>query len=381
MILGPELSNAQYSANFQTNIISGVTSNWPGDYYVGNTSFADVLQIQDGGVLASMSAGFGVVGGMVGSSNNSVIVSGVGSVWSNASVDVGGSGPGNSLIISNGGQVIDGSASNVKFGGFIGSGSGSSNNTVVVTGAGSLWKNIGGLSDGAGGLTVGEGGAWNRLIISNGASVLGARGVIGTVSSNNVVRAVEGGIWQNSTLIVGRNGSSNSLVIAGGLVSATNLVVGVASATCDNLVELDAGSLVVTNAAANAVFEVRRGAFIMHGGVLQVDKLVITNSCAQFIHTGGIVIAGSVVLDPNAFRITSITQQGNDLLVTWMMGPGATNTLQVTSGDAGGNYATNGFTDIFIVTNNASAGTVTNYLDVGAATNGPTRYYRARLVP
>ena len=43
-------------------------------------------------------------------------------------------------------------------------------------------------------------------------------------------------------------------------------------------------------------------------------------------------------------------------------------------------YTTNGFTDVFVVTNNPSAGTVTNYLDVGA-TNGPTRYYRARLVP
>ena len=40
-----------------------------------------------------------------------------------------------------------------------------------------------------------------------------------------------------------------------------------------------------------------------------------------------------------------------------------------------------GFSDIFVVTNNASAGTVTNYLDPGAATNVPARYYRARLVP
>ena len=63
------------------------------------------------------------------------------------------------------------------------------------------------------------------------------------------------------------------------------------------------------------------------------------------------------------------------------MGPGATNTLQVTSGDANGNYATNGFTDIFVVTNNTTVGTVTNYLDIGAVTNTPSRSYRARLVP
>ena len=39
----------------------------------------------------------------------------------------------------------------------------------------------------------------------------------------------------------------------------------------------------------------------------------------------------------------------------------------------------NNFTDIFTVTNTVS--TVTNYLDVGAATNFPARYYRVRLLP
>jgi len=29
----------------------------------------------------------------------------------------------------------------------------------------------------------------------------------------------------------------------------------------------------------------------------------------------------------------------------------------------------------------AGSGTVTNYLDIGAATNKPARFYRARLVP
>jgi len=64
-----------------------------------------------------------------------------------------------------------------------------------------------------------------------------------------------------------------------------------------------------------------------------------------------------------------------------MMGPGATNTLQATAGGGSGGYNTNGFTDIFIVTNNTMAGTVTNYLDVGGATNTSGRYYRARLAP
>src|ERR1035441_1355320 len=46
-------SQAQYTANSQTNLISGVTSNRPGSYYVGNTNFADALQIESNGVLNS----------------------------------------------------------------------------------------------------------------------------------------------------------------------------------------------------------------------------------------------------------------------------------------------------------------------------------------
>ena len=62
-----------------------------------------------------------------------------------------------------------------------------------------------------------------------------------------------------------------------------------------------------------------------------------------------------------------------------MMGPGITNALQVATGGANGSYSTNGFTDIFVVTNNTTVGAVTNYLDIGAATNTPARYYRVRL--
>jgi hypothetical protein len=69
------------------------------------------------------------------------------------------------------------------------------------------------------------------------------------------------------------------------------------------------------------------------------------------------------------------------MLVTWMMGPGQINALQATAGDSSGGYTTNDFADIFVVTNNTNAGSLTNYLDIGAATNQPSRFYRARLAP
>ncbi len=80
----------------------------------------------------------------------------------------------------------------------------------------------------------------------------------------------------------------------------------------------------------------------------------------------------------SALHITSIAPQGSDLLITWAMGSGKTNALQLSLGDGNGNYSNN-FTDLFTVTN--TVGSVTNYLDAGAMTNTPPRFYRVRLVP
>jgi T5SS/PEP-CTERM-associated repeat protein len=96
-------SKAQYTDNYQTNTISGVISNWLGDYIVGGANFADALLIQGGGVLHDAN---GYLGQSASSSNNTVLVSDSGSVWSNSgSLTVGYNGSDNQLIISNGGAV------------------------------------------------------------------------------------------------------------------------------------------------------------------------------------------------------------------------------------------------------------------------------------
>jgi hypothetical protein len=91
----------------------------------------------------------------------------------------------------------------------------------------------------------------------------------------------------------------------------------------------------------------------------------------------------SAVVSTTVLQITSIVRQGNDINLTWMTGTagGQTNAVQVTSGDLNGNYATNGFQSIatFVIPN--SGVVITNYVDVGGATNKPNRYYRIRLVP
>ena len=361
-----------------TALINGTGSVWRitggldvggGPLYVYNLATADNLTVSGGGQLFD---NMGTLGSGSGGSNNSALVTDSGSVWSNQStLYIGFTSAGNTLVISNGGLVASETS-------IVGVNNDSGNdNSVLVTGPNSRWSN-------AGTVTVGPGSDGNSLVISNGGAVtcMGNFSGCGTVGgTNNSARVVDGGVWESTGSlqiggpVAGYCGLSNSLIVDGGTIQVSNLFV-----ACSNLIELDSGGMFVTNSTATAVLEVR-GKLVLGGGTLQADTLVITNSCAQFIHTGGTLIVGNVVLDPNTLRIVSVTPTGNDILITWMMGPGATNTLQATAGNGTGGYSTNGFSDIVIVTNNTTVGTVTSYRDLGAATNTSVRYYRARLIP
>ena len=214
------------------------------------------------------------------------------------------------------------------------------------------------------------------------------------------VATVSNGSWVGSTMLVGVHSSlapitnsdgvavtssqtSHGIVIVdgGSMTLYSKMVLGNCPTGGIGVLNVMGGSLYVTNAAHNAFIDMRSGQMTLAGGTVQVDKLVMTNSCGSFLHTGGTLVVGSVVLDPNSFRIVSVSPQGNDILITWLMAPGITNALQAAAGNSDGSYGTNGFTDIFVVTNNSSIGSLTNYLDIGAATNSPAHYYRARLAP
>ena len=100
-----------------------------------------------------------------------------------------------------------------------------------------------------------------------------------------------------------------------------------------------------------------------------------SNSCSAVGGMSGrifVVLAGAAPI-----RVTAVTKEGNDIRVRWITGGICkTNVLQRATGAADGSY-TNNYTDIFTAA--GTTGTVTNFLDVGAATNFPARYYRVRM--
>lgn len=99
-----------------------------------------------------------------------------------------------------------------------------------------------------------------------------------------------------------------------------------------------------------------------------------TNFHSTFINNGTIV-------DASYFRVVNITKQSNDINLTWTTVGGHSYVVQTNAPPSGGSY-TNNFSDFSptIAVPGQGLGT-TNYLDVGGATNVPSRFYRVRLVP
>jgi polygalacturonase len=94
-------------------------------------------------------------------------------------------------------------------------------------------------------------------------------------------------------------------------------------------------------------------------------------------------------------HIISVVDQGNTNIVVTYLGangdntyaPGIasrTNVLDFTTGDASGNYTNGGWQDTGqtnILSGGNGSGIIANMTDAGGATNGPSRYYRVRIVP
>jgi fibronectin-binding autotransporter adhesin len=234
-------AHAQYTGNYQTNIImSGVVSNWTGDYIVGSSYVFDALLIQNGGRLSCSNA---EIGFLPGASNNTAIVNG--GVWTNSvSVYVGFNGDGNQLFVTNGGKVFSTT-------GTLSGRLSASNNVVTVSGNGATWENTFTLF-------VGEG-SGNTLNIGNGGSVVN----VGQI----------------------RVGFTTSLAI-------------------DNRINVTGGSLFATNALGTGALDIRRGALTFGGGNITVDSLVLTNGAPSvFVFNSGLLNTHGTAVNNTQYTI------------------------------------------------------------------------------
>jgi hypothetical protein len=306
-----------------------------------------------------------------------------------ASIEIGRSGNGQ-MTISNGTVLSSGSLS-LGVGVFAGSSRGS------LTMAGGSLAVTNSIATGA--LIVGQ--ADPGFYTQNGGTVI-VDNLLATNLANSVFVFNTGTIETKATIVsntqqfvVGNAASAATYHLLGGIHSFNNglrihndaTLSG--CGTINGVVVVDAGGTVVADCGGSLTFGgsvTNNGTMqAINGSVLEAYGAVVnnglinitggtTNFHGTFINNGSIV-GGSV----SAFQVTGIVKQGNNILVTWTTSAGATNELQVTAGGAGGSYSTNNFSAIFAVTN--TIGTTTNYLDVGGATNKPSRFYRVRLVP
>ena len=285
------LGFAEGASSNNSALVTGSGSVWSHQYVltVGYFGAGNHLVISNGGAVFSPGAEDSVLGRNASSSNNTVLVTDPGSVWYNNGVFVGSGGAGNRLMISNQGAVFGAC--------FLGS----SNNSVLVTGNGSVLT---------GGIRVGFVGAGNSLVISDSGAVLNSApfgGIVGfwDSSSNNSVLVTGSGQWQNSSPIyIGYGGRSNVVTIAGGSVLASSAFIGYTDPSygiaSNNAIRVESGSLFVTNTAGNGALVVSRGGkgeLILNGGSVTVNSIVATNGSNSVVtFNGGTLNSGGTAV-------------------------------------------------------------------------------------
>lgn len=300
--------------------VTNTGSRWVnlGDLTVGATaaeSKSNSVTVADGGFVFSTNALIGSVG-----SYNSALVSGSGSVWSNVlSFTVGGAGTApefNTLIVSNGGTVVSAS-------GVVGSGGGARNNQIILTGVNSLWTN-------SGNFTVGTLGKDNQLLIQDDAQLHNALGYIGSgaaATNNSVWVAGDGALWNNTDrLYVGDSGAGNRLVISNGALvisrraaSQASGIIGNAASSSNNLVIVTGSGSLWSNTSFLIVGHQGNGTMIVADGGEVVSAgsgaSVIGNQAAS---TGSIVRVTGAGSTWNAMNDLEIGVAGaeNRLIIT-----------------------------------------------------------------
>jgi len=258
--------------------------------HVGRDATNNLLIVTNGARLLSFG---GFVGFGSNARSNVAIVSGAGSVWDGGNdFDFGGGVSFNQLIVKLGGAIINSDA-------IIGNGGGTSN-SVVINGGGSVWSNSASLA---------VDGSFNQLTVSAGAHLSSGSSLIdGTIASgshNLVFIDQPGALWDAGVLYVGSTASFDQLVVSNSAkVLASELYIGFEPTSTNNRVVLGSGTLQVTNPVFTAPFDIRRGTNQLNSGLIEADRLLITNTLGIFEFNGGTLnVRSSTVANAQAFLV------------------------------------------------------------------------------
>jgi len=309
-----------YGTNTANSVVtitgSGALWNNSGDLYLGfgvgasNTQFT----ISNGAHVNNGNATIGAGGG------NTILVTGSNSLW-NSSAGFTVNGNGNQLTVSDGAAVSVGGTN------YIGYGSGDNNNTVLVTGSGTVWTN-------GGALYISYNGQNNSLVISNGATVASASGWTSGNGSNSVLVAGNNSTWNiGSTLNLGGYdqftiSGTGAVVRAGG----TMLMSGGNQLTITNGGQLIIGGNFRAQNAQDVILVTGPGSVWTNSGAFDLGKYFGDNQ--MIIANGGVIVSADALIGKGS---SGSVVTSNSVLVT---GAGSRWNISGNLTEAGGSYQT-----------------------------------------
>ena len=187
----------------------------------------------------------------------------------------------NQLLITNGTTLTN------RGNGFFGFTSGSRSNTAILSGPGSRWLIE---TD----LHLGSTGAVNRLVVSNGAVLaceLAPIGLDPSSSNNEAVVTGPGSLWQNFLTVVGSRSAGNRFTVSNAATVLLNgLTLGATPTATNNRIVIQGGSVTITNVISTSLCDLRRGTNVLNAGLMQVDRLFLTNALSRFEFNGGALV-------------------------------------------------------------------------------------------
>ena len=326
------------------NFIGPVLVNSSGTLTLGNLAAigTNSITVSNGAVVANLTGTSYIVGNGV--SNQSVLISGTSSLWSNTAALAIGSGAAvsnvvtianggfliatavnigsnstataNGLIISNGGNVIGGAIN-------VGSAAGSASNFYNILGGGTVTN---------GAITVGTAGAgYNRMSITNATLLSGGAIIVGNNSSNNTISVLPNSFWNlgAQALTIGTGvATGNVLSINGGVATNVGTVlVGGTLGSFGNLLSISngsaffSGSVTLGNAAGASNNAYNMGGF---GAISTVSNGLITvgggGNGNTLTATNATIWSSGLTIGSGGASSNTVTVQDN---VTWNLLGGA----------------------------------------------------------